>query len=263
VVGGALVRGWLYGKDSLRPIAQLDASGQIQATFVYATHANVPDTIVLRSGAVYRVLTDHLGSVRLVVDVATGGVVQRLDYDEFGIVTADTDPGFQPFGFAGGLYDADTGLVRFGVRDYDAVSGRWTAKDPALFVDGTNLYAYVGNDPINFIDPTGLDGWWFPSRDDHCKRNTRNQCPAREPNNICEEQDFWFDGDHGNKYRSPDGSECAYDANGDLIDDGSYNFTPDYRPEYTSEGYYQHIWQDVLPWALYGDECHQGQTTAY
>jgi len=44
--------------------------------------------------------------------------VQRLDYDEFGRVLLDTNPGFVPFGYAGGLYDADTGLVRFGSRDY-------------------------------------------------------------------------------------------------------------------------------------------------
>src|SRR3989475_8804284 len=48
------------------------------------------------------------------VDVATGAVVQRLDYDEFGQLVNDTNPGFQPFGFAGGLYDRDTNLVRFG-----------------------------------------------------------------------------------------------------------------------------------------------------
>ena len=65
-----------------------------------------------------------------------------MDYDEFGQVVADTNPGFQPFGFAGGLYDADTGLTRFGARDYDPVVGRWTSKDPARFSGGWNLYAY-------------------------------------------------------------------------------------------------------------------------
>ena len=65
---------------------------------------------------------------------------------------------WKPFGFAGGLYDSDTKLVRFGARDYDAETGRWTTKDPIRFKgDGTNLYAYVLNDPINFIDPSGLD----------------------------------------------------------------------------------------------------------
>jgi len=55
-------------------------------------------------------------------------------------------------------YDDDTGLVRFGARDYDAYSGRWTAKDPVLFGAGdSNLYAYVANDPFNKLDPFGLD----------------------------------------------------------------------------------------------------------
>lgn len=62
-----------------------------------------------------------------------------------------------PFGFAGGLHDKNTGLVRFGFRDYDPDVGRWTAKDPILFAGGdTDLYGYVLNDPVNLIDPEGL-----------------------------------------------------------------------------------------------------------
>ncbi|GBC59939.1 hypothetical protein DENIS_0881 [Desulfonema ishimotonii] len=62
-----------------------------------------------------------------------------------------------PFGFAGGLYDADTGLIRFGHRDYDPDTGRWTAKDPILFAGGdTDLYGYCLSDPVNWVDPDGL-----------------------------------------------------------------------------------------------------------
>ena len=68
----------------------------------------------------------------------------------------DTNPDFQPFGFAGGIYDQYTGLVRFGVRDYDPQTGRWTTKDPIRFVGrDTNIYAYTFNDPVNLVDPNG------------------------------------------------------------------------------------------------------------
>jgi RHS repeat-associated protein len=85
-------------------------------------------------------------------------VSQRNNYDdEFGNVINDTHPGFQPFGFAGGLFDQHTGLTRFGARDYDPQVGRWTAKDPINFDGGdTNLYGYVLVNPINLIDPLGF-----------------------------------------------------------------------------------------------------------
>jgi RHS repeat-associated protein len=127
-VNGALVKGWLW-RGQLQPVAELDGAGNVVARFVYAGGVNVPALMVTPT-ATYRLVTDHLGSVRRVVDVATGAVVQELDYDAWGRVLLDTSPGLQPFGFAGGLYDPDTGLVRFGARDYDAETGRWTAKDP-------------------------------------------------------------------------------------------------------------------------------------
>lgn len=110
----------------------------------------------MRGNVAYRVISDHLGSPRLIVNTATGVVEQRLDYDEFGNITRDTSPGFQPFGFAGGLYDRDTKLLRFGVRDYDPETGRWTAKDPIKFEGrDTSLYGYSLGDPVNRIDING------------------------------------------------------------------------------------------------------------
>jgi RHS repeat-associated protein len=156
-VNNVLVKGLLY-KDELKPVAELDASNNVVSQFVYASRYNVPDYMIT-STATYRIISDRLGSPRLVVDVATGQIAQRLDYDEFGRVVMDTNPGFQPFGFAGGLYDPDTDLVRFGARDYDPQTGRWTAKDLILFLGGnTNLYAYAFNDPVNHVDINGRQG---------------------------------------------------------------------------------------------------------
>jgi RHS repeat-associated protein len=126
---------------------------------------NAPEYMV-RGADTYRLVTDHLGSVRLVVKVSDGTVAQRIDYDEWGVVTSDTSPGLQPFGFAGGLYDADTKLVRFGARDYDAEAGRWTRKDPIRFEGGqSNIYVYCYGDPVNWVDPTGLDPFNNPQLD--------------------------------------------------------------------------------------------------
>ncbi len=157
-VNGVLTQGFLY-QNQLNPVAELDGAGNVVSRFVYGTKANVPDYLI-KAGITYRIISDHLGSPRLVVNTADGTVAQRLDYDEFGNVLLDTNPGFQPFGFVGGLYDNQTGLVRFGARDYDAVTGRWAAKDPLRFLGlDPNLYGYVENSPVNLIDPPGL--WGF------------------------------------------------------------------------------------------------------
>jgi len=153
-VDGVLTQGFLY-QDQLNPVAELDGTGNIISRFVYGSKANVPDYMI-KNNVTYRIVSDHLGSPRLIVNAVDGSIIQQMDYDEFGNITNDTNPGFQPFGFAGGLYDQHTQLTRFGARDYDAQTGRWTNKDPIRFEGGdTNLYGYVLNDPINLIDPEG------------------------------------------------------------------------------------------------------------
>ena len=165
-VDGVVERKFLYA-GGLSPIAELNTSNTLVSLFVYATRLNVPDYMLRKEGSLYvpyRLISDHLGSPRLVVKVETGEVVQRLDYDEFGRVLTDTNPGFQPFGFAGGLHDSDTGLVRFGARDYDPEVGRFTTKDPIGLLGGLNVYGYVLNEPVNLLDPTGLGPKLLPHR---------------------------------------------------------------------------------------------------
>lgn len=151
---GVLTNRFLY-ESQLRPIAELDGTGNLVSRFIYATRVNVPDYMV-KNGVTYRFILDHLGSPRYIVNAADGSIAQEMDYDAWGRVIKDTAQGFQPFGFAGGLYDPETGLVRFGVRDYDAETGRWTVKDLIGFYRGTNMFAYVRDDPINRNDPSGF-----------------------------------------------------------------------------------------------------------
>jgi RHS repeat-associated protein len=154
-INGTLTQGFLYD-GQLQIVAELDGPGNVVSRFVYGDRSNVP-SYMIKGGITYRIIADHLGSPRIVVNTTDGTIIQRMDYDEFGNAIYDTNPGFQPFGFAGGLHDQHTGLIRFGARDYDSESGRWTSKDPILFSGkDTNLYAYSIADPINTTDTNGM-----------------------------------------------------------------------------------------------------------
>ena len=100
---------------------------------------------------------DQVGSLRAVSD-SNHNIIKEVTYDTFGNILSDSNEAFRvPFGFAGGLKDNDTGLVRFGYRDYDPYTGKWTAKDPIGFSGGdSNLYGYVLGNPVSFVDPEGL-----------------------------------------------------------------------------------------------------------
>ena len=147
---------YIYNPEG-RLVGELEGTNRLVKTFVYGSKGHVPDYYIDESGNKFRIITDHLGSVRLLVAATSGRVIKMMEHDEFGVVLQDTRPGFLPFGFAGGIYDQYTGLVRFGARDYNPYFGRWTAKDPIRFNGGdTNLYGYVVNDPVNWTDSDGL-----------------------------------------------------------------------------------------------------------
>jgi RHS repeat-associated protein len=151
---GATVNERYVYLDQLRVAAVLNSSGATAMTFFYGDR-QTPEYMI-KSGTTYKLFVDHVGSVRQVINASNGTVAQEITYDEFGRVLSDSSPGFQPFGFAGGLYDKDTKLTQFGARWYDAEAGRWISKDPILFAGGdTNLYGYVLQDPVNLVDLTG------------------------------------------------------------------------------------------------------------
>ncbi|MCC8194928.1 MAG: RHS repeat-associated core domain-containing protein [Deltaproteobacteria bacterium] len=104
-----------------------------------------------------RVGCDQVATPKVFTD-ASGREVKYVDYDSFGVALEDTYPElFIPVGFAGGLRDPDTGLVRFGYRDYDPEAGRFTCPDPLGDTGGDHdLYDYCVDDPVSMNDPAGL-----------------------------------------------------------------------------------------------------------
>jgi RHS repeat-associated protein len=107
-------------------------------------------------------LTDQLGSTRTLVN-ETGAVVRRYAYDPYGNDTSPTGSWTTatPFRYAGGEADP-TGLYHYGQRYYSPTNGRWTQQDPlnqASDLTQANRYAYVGGNPTNATDPSGLSIW--------------------------------------------------------------------------------------------------------
>ncbi len=164
------------------------------------------------------------------------------------------NPGFQPFGFQSGLYDPDTGLVQFRARWYDPSTGRWLSKDPILLEGGLNLYAFCGNDPVNFRDPWGLC-------ERHYNRNQNQTGNLPKSPEEAEQQGFSGDvparyhqqgGQAGNrKFVHPDGREVVFNSAGEIVADvvnqGTYNFS---NPKTDPWG---HFINDMLPYYILGN----------
>ena len=133
-----------------------DKDDNLLQRFEYAD-GRMPLSFTDNSGDLFYISYNQIGSPRAITN-ENGNLLKTITYDSFGTIIADSNPTFKiPFGFAGGLYDHDTKLTRFGYRDYDASTGKWTAKDPIGFDGGdSNLYGYVLGDPVDFVDPSGL-----------------------------------------------------------------------------------------------------------
>ncbi len=131
--------------------------GEFAYRFAYRDGERTPYALACEDGAKAYLFYDHVGSLRLVAD-SDGHVIKEVLYDPFGGIIEDSNPGFRvPLGFAGGLHDPDLGFVRFGWRDYDTFTSRWTAPDPLGDEGGDpDWYGYCLDDPVNGVDPLGL-----------------------------------------------------------------------------------------------------------
>ncbi|MEZ7198450.1 RHS repeat domain-containing protein, partial [Pseudodesulfovibrio karagichevae] len=131
--------------------------GHHQYEFAYRDGERTPFAMRRDDGVVAGLFYDQVGSLRVVADL-DDNVIKEVLYDPFGGIIEDTNPDLRlPLGFAGGLHDRDLGFVRFGWRDYDVRTGRWTAPDPIGNKGGDpDWYGYCLDDPVNGVDPAGL-----------------------------------------------------------------------------------------------------------
>ncbi len=153
-VNGVVQEKYLW-QGMTRLLAVYDGSDLLKYRFQYAG-GRMPVSVAT-DGTTYYLHYDQVGSL-VALTGTDGGILKRVTYDSFGNILSDTKPAFSVLGFAGGLCDSDTGLVRFGYRDYDPETGRWTSKDPIGFDGGdADLYGYCGWDPVNWVDEFGLE----------------------------------------------------------------------------------------------------------
>ena len=99
-------------------------------------------------------LSDGHGNVTSLTD-SSGTIVKSYTYDAFGVEENIASSDTNPFRYCGEYYDSEIGQIYLRARYYDPAIGRFTQSDPAR--DGNNWYVYCGNDPVNKIDPMGLE----------------------------------------------------------------------------------------------------------
>jgi RHS repeat-associated protein len=149
-----------YGADD-RLIAETDGSGNPLRDYIYLGNEPVAVKIYGSQAGIYYFINDHLGTPQVLVD-STGATVWQAAYLPFGKAQVQIGTITNNLRFPGQYFDAETGLHYNWHRYYDPSTGRYLTPDPIGLEGGINLYSYTSNNPVNAVDPFGLE--WIYSQ---------------------------------------------------------------------------------------------------
>jgi len=155
---GALTGTTKYLRSGFLPMQERDAANSVSREYTWGLNlgGGIGGLLNLKQGgADYSYLYDGKGNVSALID-SSQAVVASYAYDPFGQLMSKSGSLDQPYTFSTKEYDAGTGQNYYGYRFRDSCSGRWATRDPLEEDGGINLYSFVGNNPVNLVDPLGL-----------------------------------------------------------------------------------------------------------
>lgn len=166
-IGGGTTTRFLYDGDAL--VGEYNSVGALQRRYVHGSNIKADDPLVWFEGTgtaatnARHLYADPRGSIVLVGD-SVGAAIAINAYDEYGIPKAGTIPeagNIGRFQYTGQAWVPELGMYYYKARIYSPTLGRFLQTDPIGYEDQINLYAYVGNDPVNGTDPSGMQTYFW------------------------------------------------------------------------------------------------------